>query len=96
MKSDPLTAADMLLDEMDAHAIAEHIREKRLRATDVLDATLRRIEIANPHINAFTLVTAERARREAQRVDELIERGAAVGPLAGVPFAVKTCSISRG
>jgi AtzE family amidohydrolase len=89
VKSDPLTAVDMLLDEMDAHAIAEHIREKRLRATDVLDATLRRIEAANPHINAFTLVTAERARREAQRVDELIERGAAVGPLAGVPFAVK-------
>jgi aspartyl-tRNA(Asn)/glutamyl-tRNA(Gln) amidotransferase subunit A len=50
---------------------------------------LDRIERFNPALNAFTAVTAERARARAAAVDAAIAAGAQPGALAGVPFAVK-------
>lgn len=40
-------------------------------------------------LNIFTRLDAEAARERAASIDERIERGENVGPLAGVPFAVK-------
>ena len=40
-------------------------------------------------LNAFTDVTADRARAKAKAIDAAIAAGHSVGPLAGVPFAVK-------
>ena len=48
-----------------------------------------RIRKHDPTLNAFTDVTAERARAKARAVDAAIISGKSVGPLAGVPFAVK-------
>lgn len=56
---------------------------------EVLDECLSRIEQANPGLNAFVVVDADLARREAARVDEAVARGDDPGPLAGVPFGVK-------
>jgi AtzE family amidohydrolase len=70
---------------MGAVEIAAAVESGRVRATDVVAACLDRIERLNPILNAFTAVTADRARAKAAAVDA----GAARGPLAGVPFAVK-------
>ena len=43
----------------------------------------------NEVLNAFTAVTAERARARATAIDAVRAAGKPVGPLAGVPFAVK-------
>ena len=51
----------------------------------MVDATLKRIEAAEPTINAFTDIVAERARKRAAEIDAGQHRG----PLLGVPFAVK-------
>ncbi len=40
-------------------------------------------------LNSFTAVTEQRALLRAEAIDDARERGEAVGPLAGVPFAVK-------
>jgi aspartyl-tRNA(Asn)/glutamyl-tRNA(Gln) amidotransferase subunit A len=50
---------------------------------------LARIDAINPAVNAFTDVTAERARQAADTLDARRARGETLGPLAGVPFAVK-------
>ncbi|HEY1797541.1 MAG TPA: AtzE family amidohydrolase [Stellaceae bacterium] len=68
-----------------AAAIAADVAAGRRSAADVVEAALARIAQRNPHLNAFTAVTADRARATAARVDA----GQAAGPLAGVPFAVK-------
>jgi AtzE family amidohydrolase len=70
-------------------AIATAIRDGRLTARDVAEAALARIEARNPALNAFTAVTAERARREAEAIDARRTSGQPLPPLAGVPYAVK-------
>lgn len=69
-----------------AHEIAQAVASGKASAANILEAHLSRIAAENPRINAFTDLTAARARAEAARIDAA--RGAA-GPLAGVPFAVK-------
>jgi aspartyl-tRNA(Asn)/glutamyl-tRNA(Gln) amidotransferase subunit A len=68
-----------------ASQIAAAVREGRVSASAVIEACLARIERLNPVLNAFTAVTADRARAKAAASDA----GAIKGPLAGVPFAVK-------
>jgi 1-carboxybiuret hydrolase len=69
--------------------IAAAVAAGRTRATDVVADCLARIDRLNPVLNAFTAVTAERARNKAAALDAAIAAGAKAGPLAGVPFAVK-------
>jgi 1-carboxybiuret hydrolase len=69
--------------------IASAVASGAVTATSVAEAALARIEALNPRLNAYTDVTAERALREAAAVDAAQRAGAALGPLAGVPFAVK-------
>jgi aspartyl-tRNA(Asn)/glutamyl-tRNA(Gln) amidotransferase subunit A len=77
------------LDPMDARAIASAIARGEMRAVDILESTLQRIDATHSEINAFTRLTRERAAREAEAVDTQRARGAALSPLAGVPYAVK-------
>jgi len=74
---------------MSALEIATAIREGGTTAARVTEAALARIGEHDGEINAFTAITAERARREAAVVDTLRAIGRPLPPLAGVPFAVK-------
>jgi AtzE family amidohydrolase len=72
-----------------AHQIATAVRGGRISVTEALRVSLARIEATNPELNAFTAVIPERALSRAAALDRMIDRGQTVGPLAGVPFAVK-------
>ncbi|MBK1660150.1 AtzE family amidohydrolase [Paracraurococcus ruber] len=72
-----------------ALAIAARIRAGETTARAVTEAALARIAARNAAVNAFTAVLADRALAAADALDARIARGAAVGPLAGVPFAAK-------
>ncbi len=72
-----------------ARAIAAGIGAGRLTASQVVGAALARIARDNPHLNAFTDVTAARAEARARAIDAALAAGQPGGPLAGVPFAVK-------
>lgn len=72
-----------------AAEIAEAVTNGRLRASTVVGETLARIARDNPQLKAFTNVTAQRAIDRAKAIDAAIAAGKPVGPLAGVPFAVK-------
>ena len=69
--------------------IAGEVRGGRVTARAVTEATLSRIARLDGGINAFTAVTADRALAAADAVDADLAAGRPVGPLAGVPFAVK-------
>jgi aspartyl-tRNA(Asn)/glutamyl-tRNA(Gln) amidotransferase subunit A len=65
------------------------LRRGECSAATVTDAFLRRIDALNPKLAAFTFVAADEARAAAQKVDTLLGSGADLGPLMGVPVAVK-------
>jgi AtzE family amidohydrolase len=69
--------------------IAEQVRGGHLRATEVIDRALGVIAAKDGAINAFTTVTAERARQRAKEIDAVVGSGGNPGILAGVPFAAK-------
>lgn len=79
----------MQADFSSASRIADAVTAGRIRARDIVESYLDKIEQRDPRLNCFTSLSAEAARRDAQLLDKRIEDGISVGPLAGVPFAVK-------
>ncbi|MCP3474960.1 AtzE family amidohydrolase [Bradyrhizobium sp. CCGUVB1N3] len=75
--------------EVTAADIAKAVAGGKLSALDATEAALARIKQHDTILNSFTDVTAERARAKARAIDADIAAGKKVGPLAGVPFAVK-------
>lgn len=75
--------------EMTAAEIASAVAGGKMSALDATEAALARIKQHDTILNSFTDVTADRARAKARAVDADIAAGKTVGPLAGVPFAVK-------
>ncbi|MCP1841203.1 AtzE family amidohydrolase [Bradyrhizobium sp. USDA 4524] len=74
---------------MSAAEIAQAVSSRKITALAATEAALARIAAHDKVLNAFTDVTADRARAGASAVDAAIAAGQPVGPLAGVPFAVK-------
>ena len=72
-----------------ATEIAAAVTCRATTATAVVEKALERIARHNPVLNAFTDVTADRARARARLIDQVIATGGTPGPLAGVPFAAK-------
>ncbi len=69
--------------------LAKAIQEKRLSSQEVIQAHLDRMEAVNGKVNAVTVVLSEEALRGAREADEAVAKGAALGPLHGVPMTVK-------
>jgi aspartyl-tRNA(Asn)/glutamyl-tRNA(Gln) amidotransferase subunit A len=83
-------------DGLSASAIAQGVASGGMSAASAIEAALARIEKHNPVLNAFTDVTADRARAKARAIDAAVAVGKNAGPLAGVPFAVKNLFDVRG
>ena len=81
---------------MDAVSLARRIRQRALSPTEITEAVLTRMERLNPVLNAFCTPTPDLARAEARRIEASIMAGEAVGPLAGVPVAIKDLVLTKG
>jgi AtzE family amidohydrolase len=77
------------LDSLTAFEIAAAVRARQVTARVVTEFALERIAATHGRLNAFTHVTADRARSEAAAVDAIVAGGGDPGPLAGVPYGVK-------
>lgn len=74
-----------------ARGLAAEIAAGERAATDCVGAAIARIEAVNRELNAVVCKRYEAAREEARDVDRRRARGEPLGPLAGVPIAVKEC-----
>ena len=79
-----------------AGEIARDVREGASSAQREVEIALAAIRARNDELNVFLYVDESGARAAAQRVDEAIARGEEVGPLAGVPVALKDNLCQRG
>jgi aspartyl-tRNA(Asn)/glutamyl-tRNA(Gln) amidotransferase subunit A len=77
------------LTRMSAAGLAAAIAAGEVSALEVTDAHLARIDAVDDRVSAFLHVAADRARRAARAVDERRAAGQPLGPLAGVPLALK-------
>src|SRR3954454_12561581 len=65
------------------------IRGREICARELLEVHLARIAERNPELNALVSLDEARAREGAAAADEATARGDELGPLHGLPFAVK-------
>jgi Asp-tRNA(Asn)/Glu-tRNA(Gln) amidotransferase A subunit family amidase len=72
-----------------AWQLRELLEEKELSATEVMADCLARIEALDPRLHAFITVADERAMQQARLADDNVASGAPLGPLHGIPVAVK-------
>lgn len=69
--------------------VRDALEQGELRSEEFVQACLGRIETLDPTLNAFTQVFAESALVQAREIDRRREAGDALGPLAGIPIAIK-------
>jgi 1-carboxybiuret hydrolase len=69
--------------------IAAAVASGRASAASVIETTIARIRELDPLLNSFTEITEQRALARAIAIDDARASGKPLGPLAGVPFAVK-------
>ena len=79
-----------------ASEIAELVTTGEISAIEILERHLNHIEQYEKDVHAFNLVTIDEARAAAEETDKLIAKGEKVGPLAGVPVAVKDNLCTEG
>jgi len=101
----------MELCDLTAHQIATLVKLQEVSAVEVLESTIKRINLVDgspgsldgvndatqsENIHSFITPTFEQARIQAQIIDEKIRKGEDPGLLAGVPFTVKDIFCVRG
>jgi aspartyl-tRNA(Asn)/glutamyl-tRNA(Gln) amidotransferase subunit A len=79
-----------------ATSIAHNVASGAQSAASVVEEHLQRLGQREEEVHAFNLVTSAEARERAADLDARIARGENVGPLAGVPIALKDNMCTRG
>jgi aspartyl-tRNA(Asn)/glutamyl-tRNA(Gln) amidotransferase subunit A len=87
-KSDPCA--------MNVHELGRLYRTKKLSPVDVTTAILCRVRRLNSELRAYISLCEDQALAAAQAADLQIAAGIDLGPLHGVPFAVKDILRARG
>jgi amidase len=81
-----------LSDELSYATVSElsrQIRKKQLSSVELLESSIERIEKRNPSLNAFIYFGFDDARKKARECDQKIVSGQWMGPLHGIPTALK-------
>ncbi|MBS7287624.1 MAG: Asp-tRNA(Asn)/Glu-tRNA(Gln) amidotransferase subunit GatA [Candidatus Freyarchaeota archaeon] len=86
----------MHLNRLTCHELVEMIRTESVTAEDVVEHVFRRIEEVESKVNAFISTFKDDALEKAREIDKKIRREGKVGPLTGIPVAVKDNICTRG
>ena len=84
------------LNWLSAREMARRFAEGDLSPVDVLEAALAQLHVVNPVLNAICLLDEPQGRRLAAESAERWRRGTPLGPLDGVPVAIKDTSHVAG
>lgn len=87
---------DIELAYMPACELARRIRAKDVSPVEAVQNSLARIEQVNPALNAFCFVYPEEALARAREAERALMRDEPLGPLHGVPVAIKDLTPTRG
>ncbi len=79
-----------------AFATYEQLRQGEAGAQGITEEFLARIDRVEERVHAFVSVTPDAARAAAAEVDRRLAAGEKLGPIAGVPMAVKDVLCTQG
>ena len=75
---------------------AAALRARRVSAVELATDSLARIQALEPRLNSFITITAEAALERARQADRELAGGRDLGPLHGIPVALKDLFCTRG
>ena len=81
---------------MDCLEAARRIRQGELSATEYIQVLLERIATHDATLDTFVHLSDEQAKLTARECDLRLRDGKDVGPLHGVPFALKDIIDAKG
>src|ERR1700685_2898918 len=87
---------DVTLTRKSARELARLILERTVSPVEVLDAPLAAIAEINPKLNAIVTLAAEQAQDAALRAENAVAKGEPLGPLHGLPVAIKDITPTAG
>ncbi len=79
----------MKIHELGLRELSEAIKAKKIRSAEIAEALIQRHEEIDPRIQAVTWFDGDELRAKAHAVDHRIQDGEELGPLAGIPIAIK-------
>ena len=79
-----------------ARELVRRLVEREIGAEELMRGFLARIDAVNPQVNAIVTLLPEAALQGARAADAALARGAPLGPLHGLPIAVKDVTLTRG
>ncbi len=82
--------------EYTAHEIHEKYISKELKVVDVVKAFFDKIKTDDEKIKAYITLCEEEALKDAEVVQAKIDNGEEIGPLAGIPIAIKDNMCTKG
>ncbi|MCX6344568.1 MAG: amidase family protein, partial [Armatimonadetes bacterium] len=87
--------ADRLF-ELTTHELHDLLKTRQVSAVEVAQSFNERIDAVDGKVRSFVTTTPELALEQAKMVDEAIAKGEKLGPLAGIPGAIKDNMNTRG
>ncbi len=82
--------------ELTAHEIREAYTNKELKVVDVVKAFYEKIKVDDEKIKGYITLCEEEALKNAEAIQAKFDAGEEMGPLAGVPIAIKDNMCTRG
>ena len=79
----------MKIHELGLRELSEAIKAQKIRSAEIAEALIQRHEEIEPRIQAVTWFDGDELRAKAHAVDHRIQDGEELGPLAGIPIAIK-------
>ncbi len=86
----------MSLIQLSAFQIAAQVKSRAVSCLEVVDEFMARIDAVEDRVKAFVTLTPEEARKRASALDRHLASGEDIGPLGGVPIALKDLLCTRG
>src|SRR4051812_33941196 len=86
----------MDLNVLTVEGVRTAVVERNLNPVTLVEQFYKKIDAEDARIGAYLTLCKERALARAHEVQKTADRGGALGPLAGVPIAVKDVMVIKG
>ena len=83
------------LSNISINSFAKKLRKGEINCEQIVTSYLNRIKAVNDKLNAFIFIDEKKAINNAIAIDKLLKSGVDLGPLMGLPVAIKDiCSVN--